>query len=74
MTLETKFDIDDKVYFMKDNKVTSAAVREIKVYISPNMYLVPSIKVKYAIDPTDLSITYDESSLFRSKPELLDNL
>lgn len=74
MDIVTKFNVNDKVYYMKNNKVTSSTVQEISIEVSPNMYLVPTVRVKYAIDGKDHSNKYKESQLFNSKHELLDSL
>lgn len=70
MVIETRYELMDKVYFMKSNKVVSGTIDSINVEVSHNMYLVPIYKVQYLIEGK----VRPEGLVFKSKPELLDSL
>lgn len=70
MVIETRYELMDKVYFMKSNKVVSGTIDSINVEVSHNMYLVPTYKVQYLIEGK----IRPEGLVFKSKPELLDSL
>lgn len=68
MKIETKFDPEDTVYFMKDNKVTNDKIRSIEVAeLNPNN----KHRISYILCCNGC---YYESGLFKSKKELLNSL
>lgn len=69
MTIETKFNVGDEVYFMKDNRVKRGKVQSI---ILPTIESSAMPQIKYTL----LSeTTYEyEHLLFKTKEELLQSL
>ena len=67
MTIETKFNIGDEVWFMYENRPMSMRVMHIELYISCN-------KVKRQYIDKYGSYRVSEHKLFRTKQELLDSL
>ena len=67
MVIETKFNIKDTVYFMKDNKVLSNRIRHLHIEVNTT---IP--KIRYTIeDQRDFIL---EHLLFNSKEDLLESL
>ena len=73
MTIETKFNIGDEVWFMNRNKCESSIVEGIKVSFIDGYYLgyIKHTSIDYSLG--DFGI-YSEYSIFRTKQELLDRL
>lgn len=81
MTIETKYNIEDEVWFMWDNKPTCQKIAAMEVYVRekviPRYYVEP-----YEIDPIRVVnsdvIPYNrrfyEYQLFSTKEELLKSL
>lgn len=72
MTINTKFNIKDTVYFLRDNKVCKAQVMYIGVHVRNNDSLI-DVRINYDIDIAgggDLQ----EHQMFASKDELLKSL
>lgn len=67
MTIQTKFDIGQEVWFMHDNKPEQGVVRQLRVFHHGTQY-----NVDY--DLRDRPGFYDELHLFPSKAELLESL
>lgn len=71
MTIQTKFDIGEIVYFIANNKVCSAPIIAINIQI----IRAPSIKITYTMNCKGLIASLcDEDSIFRTKEELLKSL
>ena len=68
MEIKTKFNVGDKVFYMKDNRVQSGEVRGMQVLIhrsEANIIVYVSLGDKRG---------YSEDFLFESKEELLKSL
>ena len=65
MTISTKYDIGDTVWFMHDNKCVSKKVENIKIDVD-NMY------IQYIFN--GYGICLSEKHLFSTKEELLKSL
>jgi hypothetical protein len=63
MTIETKFNIGDKVFFKKNNNIEESEV------IGLTIFIVNSVWVQYNIKDYLLRLFF-EQELFRSKEEL----
>lgn len=70
MTIKTKFSIDDKVYFIFNNKVYYAPIRSINIQITHTY----SIKIKYTVSNNALTVSLCEDSVFKTKEDLLKSL
>lgn len=68
MDIKTKFNVGDKVFFMRDNRVQSEEVRGIQVLIHRS-----GVKIIVYISSGDQR-GYTEDVLFESKEELLKSL
>lgn len=71
MKLETKYDIGQEVWFMKENKIRSCGVYGLKVnreYTGSKGY---TNTISYCLNSHGI---YDEELLFSSKEELLKSL
>lgn len=72
MTIEIKFDVEDKCYYMQDNKIKEDNVKSVYVSIGLNAL--------YAYETTITYCTYDgktpfkEAELFHTKKELINEL
>lgn len=72
MTIETKYNIGDKVWFMYDNSVRSATVIKIDVLIEKNKNRTSIHKtISYGLFDY---FKYPEDKLFPTKKELLKSL
>lgn len=74
MTIETKYDVRDIVWFMYNNKIESSPVR--KIDITRKIYLwstVTYVKYKLALSYV-ANIDFEEDELFPTKEELLKSL
>lgn len=76
MIIETKFNIGDRAWFMKNNKVTEVIISSISLsYVDSD-----SDNIIYtandAANPTHWldHVDIEEKTLFKSKQELLDSL
>lgn len=65
MTISTKYDIGDTVWFMHDNRCVLKKVENIKIDVD-NMY------IQYVFDGNNIWIS--EKHLFSTKEELLKSL
>lgn len=65
MTISTKYNIGDTVWFMHDNKCVSKKVENIKIDVD-NMY------IQYMFDGNDIWLS--EKHLYSTKEELLKSL
>lgn len=76
MTFETKFNLLDKVWYMRDNKPTEVIISAIEIfYVNTNQDYI-AYNAKDAINPvTWLDHTnLREYQLFKTKQELLQSL
>ena len=69
MTIETKFNMHQLVYFRYEQKIYCSMVYGI--YIS---YLENKRRIRYDVLTNDKFLSIDEKKLFRTKQELLDSL
>lgn len=67
MTIETKFNIGDKVFFKKNNSIEESEVKEINVYVKNSV-----VRIAYGIDGYFIKL-FLEDKLFKSKKELEEN-
>lgn len=75
MKIETRFNVDDEVYFMHDNRVAIGNVATIQVYTHKPLGNEIVISVKYYLKGCSVqSNGYIEEELFASKQELLNSL
>lgn len=73
MTIETKYNIGERVYFMHNNKVDNACISDIDVLIRYDRNHIrsnPDVSIYYYID----SRKYSELNLFPTKEELIKSL
>lgn len=68
MTIDTKFEIGDKVFLILDNKVVEKEITGVKL----NVYSEDKIYESYFLNYED--VNYPAVSLFKSKKELLKSL
>ena len=68
MDIKTKFNVGDKVFYMRDNRVQSGEVKGMEVLIH-----ISKANVIVYVSPGD-SRGYTEDVLFESKEELLKSL
>lgn len=71
MTIETKFNVTDKVFVMIGNKVSIREIIVLDIWINAN-----DIKIVYKIRPLHdgENCVFDESQCFATKQELLNSL
>ena len=82
MKIETKFDIGDKVFYMKNNKVEENIITDIKIIVGlkreDGMINYDNIKasIKREIYYVDMNrdLKFHPSWLFKTKEELLKSL
>lgn len=66
MTVKSKFEIGDNVWFVSNNKVHQLEITGVEMYVA-----LEGTKVKYNLyDNTEL----EESKVFATKEELLESL
>lgn len=70
MTIKTKFNVSDIVYFIWVNKVCSAIITGINIQVT---YL-GTVKIKYTVRNSEFSSSLCEDSLFATKEELIKSL
>lgn len=68
MTIETKFNIWDKVYFLSDNRCENDFITHIRIEIYSN-----ETKIIYDVKDSYISYIY-EDKLFKTKEELVKDL
>jgi hypothetical protein len=66
MTIETKYNVGDKVWSMKDNKPQTNTIDRIRAYASDDVY------IEYEVIGS--SKEHAEHELFPSKQDLLNSL
>ena len=72
MIIETKFNLSENVFFMHDNKVTSAKIIEIKTISILEEYAITPKRIFYCLH--HIEGHYDEDNLFRTKEDLIKSL
>lgn len=74
MTIETKFNIGDTVWFLKNNKVTSMEVWCIEVSAT-KIYVKPTyVFFRAATSQNEGHLYFAEEDCFQTKEELLQSL
>jgi len=80
MTIETKFNIGDKVFVLFFNKIYTVEIKHISVNVSVKGFKVPEIEIFYSADEIHDKFydrkqkSFGENILFKTKQELLDSL
>lgn len=74
MKIETRFNVDDNVYFMHENRVATGQVAVVEVYAHKPYNDEVVIGAKYYLKNSGKSDGYMEDALFASKDELLNSL
>lgn len=74
MKIETRFNVDDNVYFMHENRVASAQVAVVQVHSHKPYGDRVVTGTKYYLKNSGTSNGYMEDALFASKEELLNSL
>lgn len=69
MTIETKYNIGDEVWFLYNREPVNKDIRAIKTGTSRRLQYI-----KYVFRENELSFEKDESELFPTKEELLKSL
>ena len=72
MDIKTKYDIGQSVFFMKDNKVETSAIRQITLDVWYNKDKNVKERISYCLFSS--SQFYEEKDLFPTKEELLKSL
>lgn len=72
MTIKTKYNIGDEVWFMYRNKITSGNVQFVLCTINRDLSITISYDVRTNVLPNPL--TCRESELFPTKEELIKSL
>ena len=72
MDIKTKYDLGQSVFFMKDNKVATSAIKQISIDVWYNKYKEISMRIQYYLFFADQF--YEEDNLFLTKEELLKSL
>lgn len=74
MKIETRFNVDDNVYFMHENSVATGQVAVVQVYAHKPYNDEVVTGTKYYLKNSGKSDGYMEEELFASKQELLNSL
>lgn len=72
MDIKTKYDIGQRVFFMKDDKVETSAIKQISIAVWYNKYKEIRMSIHYYLFSADQF--YEEDNLFLTKEELLKSL
>lgn len=70
MQLNTKFDVNDEVFFLHKNSVKSAIIVALEINVRINNFQLPEANYKYYLNDR----FEGRSDLFKSKEELLASL
>lgn len=70
MTIKTKFNINESVFFISHNKIQCAIIKGISVYINS----LNKQYIKYNIVNSEEGIFIDEEKIFITKQDLLKSL
>lgn len=78
MDIETKFEVNDEVWIMRDNMPIACTIHEVLVRVWDNNPIMPNIvDIGYLCTISEGSNSREsmkESQLFKTKDELLDSL
>lgn len=84
MTIETKFDIDEKVWIVYDKSISATytvegVVRRIKINITcdgyrKEIYEAVEYDIYYTFSGTGYVDKFQETKVFKTKQELIDSL
>ena len=72
MDIKTKYGLGQSVFFMKDNKVETSAIKQISIDVWYNKYKEIRMSIHYYLFSADQF--YEEDNLFLTKEELLKSL
>ena len=72
MDIKTKYDLGQSVFFMKDNKVETSAIKQINIDVWYNKDKEISMRIHYYLFSADQF--YKEDNLFLTKEQLLKSL
>ena len=72
MDIKTKHYLGQSVFFMKDNKVETSAIKQISIDVWYNEYKEIRMRIHYYLFSADQF--YEEDNLFLTKEELLKSL
>ena len=72
MDIKTKYDLGQSVFFMKDNKVATSAIKQISPDVWYNKDNEIRMRIRYYLFSGDHD--YEEDNLFLTKEELLKSL
>ena len=72
MDIKTKYDLGQSVFFMKDNKVATSAIKQISPDVWYNKDNEMRMRIRYYLFLGDHD--YEEDNLFLTKEELLKSL
>ncbi len=75
MNIKTKFNINQEVFFMKDDSICFRAITKIEIVIfAGHTSIITSINYCFYDKIEDKYVKKDESLVFKSKEELLKSL
>lgn len=71
MQIVTKLNLQDKCFYLHENKVVQDNVTNIKAFVNKSEEPMPEIRIIYVVGK---SSDQDEKNVFSSKEELLNSL
>ena len=75
MTITTKYEIGQKVYFMDENKIHAAEIQSVNIFVLGGKSPLISYNLNYRKLEDSLSrFTLRENLLYQTKQELLNDL
>ena len=75
MTITTKYEIGQKVYFMDENKIHDAEIQTVNIFVLGGKSPQISYNLNYRKQEDSLSrFTLRENLLYQTKQELLNDL
>lgn len=74
MIIESKFDIDDKVYFIHHSKIHCGIITSVCFHKFKNICGEIHDGLRYRISYNDISADIEECDVYRTKEELLNKL
>ena len=74
MKIETKFDVDQEVFFMKDDKIANEVIAHINISVKMEYYMWYQEKTTITYCLKWEVISYEDYRFFATKKELLDSL
>ena len=75
MTITTKYEIGQKVYFMDENKIHAAEIHSVNIFVLGGKSPQISYNLNYRKQEDSLSrFTLRENLLYQTKQELLNDL